>query len=307
MPSRSLGYRFGLFVRFSRVQFLPVVLAPLVVGAGAAWYSSRAYDPLVLLLLLVGSASLLIASNSIDDVYDFVNGVDKVSEQMFPKEFPGWKPIPRGLMSVSQGLEISLAFYLVSFAVGVYFALTVGWVALAIAAPGILLSYFYAAPPLKLDYRGFGLGEAAIFLSFGPIPVLGAFYVLTGSLGALPLLVSIPSGLLTANVVLTHDLIFYDPYVAAGKRSLAVVLGRVRTERLTFLLSLFAYALAVALVAAGRVPVASLLVLLSLPLLVLRGLPSGAGRTVPEYGKMTLRTFVLTVAFSVLFAAGLFI
>ena len=58
----------------------------------------------------------------------------------------------------------------------------VGWIALAIAIPGILLSYFYVAPPLKLDYRGLGLGELSIFFSFGPIPALGAFYVLTGGL-----------------------------------------------------------------------------------------------------------------------------
>ncbi|MGA2199575.1 MAG: prenyltransferase [Nitrososphaerales archaeon] len=307
MPSRSLGDRLGLFIRFARVQFLPLVLAPLIVGTAAAWYASGTLHPLLLGLLFLGSASLLIASNSIDDVYDFVNGVDQVSEEMFPKEFPGWKPIPRGLMSVSQGLTISMAFYLLSLAVGVYLAVAVGWVALAVAVPGILLSYFYAAPPLKLDYRGLALGEVAIFLSFGPIPALGAFYVLTGGLTILPLLVSIPSGILTMNVVLTHDLIFYDSYKAAGKRSLAVVLGRVRTERLTFGTALAAYAFTIALIAAKVVPLQSLLVLLALPILLLRGLPSGSERPVPEYAKMTMRIFVHSVLFSVLFAVGLFL
>src|SRR6202007_2575299 len=98
------------------------------------------------------------------------------------------KPIPRGLMSVSQGLAISFAFYFVSISIGVYLAFAVGWVALAIAIPGVLLSYFYVAPPLKLDYRGLGLGEVSIFLGFGPIPALGAYYVLTGSLAALTIL-----------------------------------------------------------------------------------------------------------------------
>jgi 1,4-dihydroxy-2-naphthoate polyprenyltransferase len=305
MPSRSLGERLGLFVRFARVQFLPVILAPLLVGTAAAWYASHSLNLLLLGLLFFGSASLLIASNSIDDVYDFVNGVDQVSERMFPKEFPGWKPIPRGLMSVGQGLTISGAFYLLSLAVAVYLAVAVGWIALAIAAPGILLGYFYAAPPLRLDYRGFALGEVAIFLSFGAIPAMGAFYVLTGGLTPLPLLVSIPSGLLTTNVVLTHDMIFYDSYKAAGKRSLAVVLGRVRTERFTFVLAGAAYALTLLLVAAGEIPVSSLLVLLALPVLLLKGLPSRSERPVPEYAKMTMRVFVHSILFSVLLAAGL--
>ncbi len=307
MPGPSLGDRLGLFVRFARVQFLPVVLAPMLVGTAAAWYSSRALNPVLLVLLFFGSACLLIASNSIDDVYDYLNGVDQVSERMFPKEFPGWKPIPRGVMSVGQGLTISLAFYMVSLAVGVYLAVVVGWIALAIALPGILLSYFYAAPPLKLDYRGFALGEAAIFLSFGPIPVLGAFYVLTGGLSALAFLVSIPSGLLTLNVVLTHDLIFYDPYKASGKRSLAVVLGRVNTEWFTMGASLAAYAVMFSLVTARVVPMQSLLALLALPVLFLRGMPSGSVRPVPEYAKMTERAFLFSVAFSVLLSVGLVI
>jgi 1,4-dihydroxy-2-naphthoate octaprenyltransferase len=305
MPSRSLGERFGLFIRFARVQFLPVVLAPLLVGTAAAWYASRSLNPLLLGLLFLGSASLLIASNSIDDVYDFINGVDEVSEKMFPKEFPGWKPIPRGLMSVSQGLTISLAFYLLTIAVGVYLSVAVGWVALAIAVPGIFLSYFYVAPPLKLDYRGLALGEIAIFLSFGPIPALGAYYVLTGSLAILPLLVSIPSGILTVNLLLTHDMIFYEPYRAAGKRSLTVVLGRVRAERLTFGLALGAYALVAVLAAARVVPLASLLVVLALPILLSQGRPSEVERPVQEYAKMTGRLFVHSVMFAVLFAAGL--
>jgi len=307
MPSPSLGDRLGLFIRFARVQFLPVVLAPLLVGTAAAWHDSRALSLPLLGLLLVGSASLLIASNSIDDVYDFLNGVDQVSERMFPLEFPGWKPIPRGVMSVDQGFAISMAFYALSFVVGVYLALTVGWIALGIAVPGILLSYFYAAPPLKFDYRGLALGEAAIFISFGPIPALGAFYVLTGGLTILPLLVSIPPGILTMNVVLTHDLIFYDAYKEAGKRSLAVVLGRVSTERFTFVTALFAYALVVTLVAVGEVPVQSLLVFLALPILLIHGLPSRAQRPVSQYGSMTARVFAHSVLFSLLFALGLFL
>ena len=106
MRSPSVAERIGLFFRFARVQFLPVVFAPLLVGTAASWYVSHSIDPLLLLVLFLGSGALLIASNSIDDVYDYLNGVDQASERLFPKDFPGWKPIPRGLMSVSQGLAI---------------------------------------------------------------------------------------------------------------------------------------------------------------------------------------------------------
>lgn len=305
MPRPSLGERLGLFFRFARVQFLPVIIAPIVVGTAASWSVYHSISPTLLLLLLIASASLLIASNSIDDVYDYINGVDQVSERLFPKEFPGWKPIPRGLLSVGQGFAISFLFYSLSLVIGIYLAIVVGWLAIAIAIPGILLSYFYVAPPLKLDYRGLGLGELSIFFGFGPIPALGAFYVLTGHLAALPVLVSIPSGLLTVNVLVTHDMIFYDPYREAGKRSLTVVLGRVKAEGLTFALAAVAYALVLLLVAIRTLPLGCSAVVLALPLLLAKGLPSGSERPVPEYGDRAQSFFFHSVVFSVLLAIGL--
>ena len=307
MAGSSVSERIALFFRFTRVQFLPVVFAPLLVGTAASWYVSRSINPALLLLLFLGSGALLIASNSIDDVYDYLNGVDQAAEKMFPKDFPGWKPIPRGLMSVSQGLVISFCFYMVSILTGVYLAIAVGWVALAIAIPGVLLSYFYVAPPLKLDYRGLGLGELSIFLSFGPIPALGAFYVLTHSLAALPVLASVACGLLTVDVLVTHDMIFYDSYKAAGKRSLTVVLGRVRAEWLALALAVAAYAFALSLVVARVLPVGCALIALAMPLLLRRGLPTGRERSPPEYGLKTQDLFLHGVAFSVFLAAGLVI
>jgi 1,4-dihydroxy-2-naphthoate polyprenyltransferase len=307
MPRPSLGERLSLFFRFTRVQFLPVVFAPLLVGTAASWYVAHSISPALLLLLFAGSAALLIASNSIDDVYDYLNGVDQASERMFPKTFPGWKPIPRGLMSVSQGFAISFAFYFVTVSIGIYLGFAVGWIALAIAIPGILLSYFYVAPPLKLDYRGLGLGELSIFFSFGPIPALGAFYVLTRGLSLLPILASVPCGLLTVDVLLTHDMIFYDSYREAGKRSLTVVLGRVRAEWLTFALAAAAYGFALALIAVGVLPETCLLVALALPVLLRRGIPTGKESSPPEYGLKTQNLFIHSVAFSVLLAVGLLI
>lgn len=305
MRSPSISEGVGLFLRFARVQFLPVVFAPLLVGTAASWYVAHSINPVLTLVLFLGSAALLIASNSIDDVYDYLNGVDATSERMFPKEFPGWKPIPRRLLSVHQGFAISFAFYFLSIAAGVYLAFAVGWLALVIAIPGVFLSYFYVAPPLKLDYRGLGLGELAIFFSFGPIPALGAFYVLTRSIALLPLLASIPCGLLTVNVLLTHDMIFYESYTEAGKRSLTVVLGREKAEWLTLALAVAAYSVDFALIGLRVLPPGCALVVLALPLLLRRGLPTGRERPPPEYGVRTQDMFIHGVAFSVLLAVGL--
>lgn len=294
-----------MLVRLVRLQFAPVIVMPVVLGASVAWFTTRSFQFPLFALCLVGAISLHVAANAIDDVYDYSNGVDSVSDQLFPKDAPGWKPIPRGLMSVGEGFAVASLFYLVSVMVGIYLSLVVGWLALAIAVPGIILSWVYTAPPFKLDYRGLGLGEISILVSFGPLPALGAYYVLAHQLSILPVLASIPTGLLTTDVLVTHDLIFYEPYKTSGKRSLAVTLGRQTTAKLITTIAAAAFAIVVVLVAGGFVPTKALLVLASSPLAVRLADLGGQERSPAEYGSRTTSAFLLTVTFTGLLALGL--
>ncbi len=106
---------------------------------------------------------------------------------------------------------------------------------------GVVLAIIYTAPPFKLDYRGFGFGEASILFAFGPIPVLGAYYVQTGELSISALLVSIPVGVLTVTVLMNHDMIFYEVYRASKKMSLGAKLGRSRALKSSLAMTLFSY------------------------------------------------------------------
>jgi 1,4-dihydroxy-2-naphthoate polyprenyltransferase len=294
--------------RFVRLQFAPVMIGPVVLGAAVAWHAARAFEPALFAPTLLGSVSLLLAANGIDDVYDQLNGVDATADRLFPKEFPGWKPITRGIISVRDGFVISGLFYALSIVIGLYLSVAVGWLAIGIALPGILLSYFYTAPPLKLDYRGLGLGELSILLSFGPIPCLGAYYVLTGGVAFLPIVAAVSTGLLTVNILMMHDLIFLEPYRQAGKRSLAVVLGAEKTQRLVVSFAASSYLIVVALAAVRLIPLAGLLCIGAVPLLLWSRGRVPAGQPPPQvYGTRTVRTFLHTVAFTLLLALGLFL
>jgi 1,4-dihydroxy-2-naphthoate octaprenyltransferase len=294
-----------LAVRLVRLQFVPVIVAPVAVGTAVAWFADRSFQPFFFLLVVAGAVCLHVAANAIDDVYDYTNGVDGVSDRLFPKDAPGWKPIPRGLVSVGEGYAVASVFYIISLAIGVYLSLVVGWMALAIAVPGIILSWAYTAPPVKLDYRGLGLGEISVMLSFGPIPALGAYFVMARHLSLLPVVAAVPTGLLTASVLITHDLIFFDAYKASGKVSLAVMLGKRGTARALSLISAIAYLLVVLLVVGRYLPVTGLLVLVSLPLAVRLMDLQGRERSPEAYGSRTILAFVHSVAFSALLALGL--
>lgn len=291
--------------RLLRYQFTPIMIAPVALGAAAAWHFASSFSPVLFLLVLAGSVSLHLAANGIDDVYDFVNGTDKIAEDIFPKEAPGWKPIPRGLMSVGDAFKVSYLFYGFSLAVGLILSVVVGWFALAIAVPGILLSYFYTAPPLRLDYRGLGLGELSILLSFGPIPALGSYYVMSGQLSLIPVLLGIPSGVLTVAILMRHDQIFYDVYKQAGKKSLAVVLGRRKTSVFASGMSVIAFGLLAVYVGMGMVPIACALGLGAVAIFYTAKEFGRRELTPPEYGNVTQRAFLVSTSFTLLFALGL--
>ena len=288
-----------------RLQFTPIMIAPIVLGTAIAWHAGGAFSPLLFSLVMVGAVSLHLAANAIDDVYDYINGTDKVSERVFPPEAPGWKPIPRGRTSLGEAFGVSYFFYGLSLAIGVALALMVGWYVLAIAIPGILLSYFYTAPPLKLDYRGLGLGEASILLSFGPIPALGAFYVLTGQLSYLPFVLAIPTGLLTTAILMSHDLIYYDVYREAGKKSATVMLGRAAAARASTLVAVMAYVFLALMITAEIVPLTAAAAFLAVPLFVKFADFKGRERKPPEYGARTMVAFTQSTAFTFLLAAGI--
>jgi 1,4-dihydroxy-2-naphthoate polyprenyltransferase len=237
---------------------LPLILLPTLVGAGLAFHATGSLNIGYLILTALGVSLLHLGANAIDDCYDYQNGVDRVADEMFPKDFGGWKPIARKKISLRSAKWVSYALLLGSLAFATYFALVVGPWALALGVSGVLLAIFYTAPPLKLDYRGYALGEISILFAFGPIPVLGSYYIQTGTLSVPALLASIPLGIVTVTILLGHDMIFYEVYSKARKLSLATILGRKRTLHISLGLTLLSYLIVIILVAVKMFPIWSI-------------------------------------------------
>ncbi len=302
------GSSFSHLLRLTRAQFLPVIISPVLVGTALAWWTDRALELAPFVLVLLGCVFLHLASNTIDDAYDFESGVDVVSNNMFPADFGGWKPLPRGLMTFSQAKLVAYFFFLLGATIGLYLTLLTGPVVLVLGLVGAFFAYFHVSPPLRLGYRGLGLSEFGIFLSFGVLPVLGSFYVQAVSVNFLSVIVGIPLGLLTASVLINHDQIFFDPYLKAGKRSLTVTLGRKHAMQAAFALTLLAYAVVALAVARSLLPITCLLVFGTVPFFAMQTrLYLRRAETPLHYVKLTQLTLVLSVLYGVLFSAGLVI
>lgn len=255
---------------------------------------------------MLGCVTAHLGANAIDDTYDYASGVDVVSNNMFPPDFGGWKLLPRGLMTFGEAKLIAYFFFSVAIVVGLYLTIVTGPLVLLLGAIGIFFAYFHVAPPLKLGYRGLGLSEIGIFLSFGVLPVLGSFYVQSSHISALSIIAGIPLGLLTTCVLINHDQIFYDAYLKAGKKSLTVTVGRKPAIIAALILTLLSYATVLVAVLGKLMPITTLLIFLIFPLFIKQiRLYSTPAQSPLHYVKLTQTTFALSVIFGVLLALGL--
>jgi 1,4-dihydroxy-2-naphthoate polyprenyltransferase len=195
--------------------------------------------------------------------------------------------------------------FAVAVAAGIYLAAVAGPVILAVGAVSILAGVLYTGGPRPYGYAG--LGEAFVFLFFGLVAVNGSYFVQVERLDWLPFALSVPAGFVATAILVVNNVRDIDTDRRAGKRTMAVRIGRPRARRLYAALVAGSYlALPIALLVTGG-PAWGLLALASLPLAV-RPLRAVATRTDgPALNAALAQTGVLLAAFSILLSAGMLI
>jgi 1,4-dihydroxy-2-naphthoate polyprenyltransferase len=218
-PRLSFGW---LFLRATRLPFLTATFVPILLGiAVAAWKDG--FNWWLALLTVLGGAFIHLGINVANDVFDTRSGADEANVN--PTQFSGGsRVILYGLLSQRQMELLAAACYAAGIAIGVFLASQAGWQLLWIGVAGALIGLFYTAPPLRLVHRG--LGEICVFLGFGPIMALGAYFVQAEQYDVEPLLVSIPVGILIALVLYVNEVPDRPADAAAGKGTLPVRLSK---------------------------------------------------------------------------------
>jgi len=249
------------FRKASRFQVIPVMLVPVFLGALGAFMRKGVFHPMLFILTLIGAGAAHLFSNMINDLWDYRNGADVTA-----KETPEVITTNSGFLSgglMSEKVFAAITWLLLGIAVlcGVVLSVYSGWPVLLFGGLGGLIAYFYVAPPIRFGYRGKGLSEVAILLSFGVLPVMGAYYVQTGDLSLSAALLSMPVGLLTTLVLFNHHFLHWQADRQAGKNTLVVVWGEQRALHFSKALLFLAYGFLILCVIGGVVPVYALLAL----------------------------------------------
>jgi 1,4-dihydroxy-2-naphthoate polyprenyltransferase len=284
----------------ARPRTLPAAIAPVLVGTAAAIYAhGDLRRPCAFVAALIGSIFIQIGTNLANDYSDAKRGADTV-DRLGPVRVTA-----AGLVAPRSVLIATWLAFGVAVAAGVYLAAVAGWIIIAVGIASIAAGVLYTGGPRPYGYAG--LGELFVFLFFGLVAVNGSYYVQLERLDWLPFGLSVAVGLLSTAILVVNNVRDIETDRRAGKRTLAVRLGRDRTRRLYLALLGGAYlALVVTLLAEGG-PWCAVIGLASLPI-ALKPARAVLTRTDgPALNGALAGTGALLGAFSLLVSAGLLI
>jgi len=230
----------------TRPKFYPASVLPVLVGTTWGACVVRSLDWGVFLLALLATVAVHAAANVLNDVGDDVSGTDRNNtDRIFPYT-GGSRFIQNGIMTAREMAVLGIALIGVAIAVGIALLYLRGPMVLAFGIAGIALGTLYSLPKVELAARG--VGETAVAIAFGILPVVGAAWLQSGRIDAAALTISVPVSLWVAAILLMNEVPDATADAAAGKRTLVVRLGRSGTRKLYLTLE---FAAIVVFVAAG--------------------------------------------------------
>lgn len=207
-----------------RAPFFTATFVPVILGAVLAWSETRLFDITYFLLTLGGVLALHIATNTLNDYFDYQSGNDVINKEA-NRPFDGGAPfLVQGLLTPKAVYRFGLTFLFMGIGIGLFLTAKRGWLVFPLGLIGVITSYFYVEPRVRLASRG--VGEILTGLCFGPLVVIGTYYVQTHQISLTALMAGIPVGILIANVLFINQFPDREADQAVGKNHWVVRLGK---------------------------------------------------------------------------------
>lgn len=203
----------------ARLRTLPLAIAPVALGTGAGVIAipDAAWHPTRFALALVVALALQIGVNYANDYSDGIRGTD--DHRVGPARLTA-----SGLVNPKAVLAVALGFFAVAALAGLALTIiTQQWWLIAVGAVAIVAAWFYTGG--KRPYGYAGLGEVFVFVFFGLVATAGSAYVQALTVNLEAWLGGIGVGLLACAVLMANNLRDVEQDRAAGKRTLAVLIG----------------------------------------------------------------------------------
>ncbi len=200
-----------------RPKTLTASLAPIIVGASFALAAGH-FNGRILTMILIATLSIQIATNLVNDYFDYLKGID---DHM---RVGSTKVLVEGVVSVHAMRKAIMMVFTVSILSSTYLILKGGWPIALVALSSMVFAVIYTAGPFPLGH--IGLADPIEFIYFGPVAVSGTYYLLTHSLAPYVVVGGLIPGFLSLAILAVDNLRDYDTDGAKGKKTLCVRFGK---------------------------------------------------------------------------------
>jgi 1,4-dihydroxy-2-naphthoate octaprenyltransferase len=221
-----------LWIEGARLRTLPLAIAPVAIGAGAADAMQR-FDLLLTALALGVALFLQIGVNFANDYSDGIRGTD--DKRVGPLRLTGSKSVkPESVKTAA------MLFFLLAAASGFEIVVLTGqWWLIAVGLLSIVAAWFYTGG--KNPYGYAGLGEIAVFVFFGLVATVGTAYIQIGFVEINSVLGGVAAGSFAAAVLMVNNIRDIETDKASSKKTLAVLMGAKWAKRLFILMIWFPF------------------------------------------------------------------
>jgi 1,4-dihydroxy-2-naphthoate octaprenyltransferase len=283
-----------IWVMAARLRTLPAAIAPVLVGTALA-RTEGTFRAGAFIAALLGAIFIQVGTNLSNDYSDARRGAD-TEDRLGPVRVTAGGLVPPRQVLIATYVTFGLAVLC-----GAYLVYVAGPVLLLIGAASILAGVLYTGGPRPYGYEG--LGEVFVFLFFGIVAVAGSYFVQVEKLEWEAFALAVPVGLLAAAILVVNNVRDIDTDRRAGKRTLAVRLGRRKARTLYSAMLLVAYVTLIPVV----FPLSAWVLIpwLTLPLAARLARTVRAHVDGPTLNAALAQTGMLQLVFCVLLSAGI--
>ncbi len=209
--------RVQVWVYAFRPKTLVIGISPVAMGATLA-ISQGIFNPLLFLFTLLTALAIQIGTNLANDYFDFVKGADTQERKGF------MRVTQAGLVTPTKMKKAMIIVFSIACLCGSYLIWDGGLPIALLLAVSIVLGVLYTGGPFPLAYLG--LGELFAFLFFGPIAVLGTYFLQIGTLSKEAFIIGISPGAFSMAFLIVNNVRDVEEDRLANKKTMAVRFGK---------------------------------------------------------------------------------
>ncbi|MGV8135584.1 MAG: 1,4-dihydroxy-2-naphthoate octaprenyltransferase [Mangrovibacterium sp.] len=292
------------WIKASRPRTLPLALSGIMLGCGLAWFYGT-IQALVSVLAIVTATCIQIFSNFANDYGDSRKGTDNAF-RVGPA-----RTVQAGEISIKEMEKGMVILGALSLFFGTWLVYEATWKIspvvfssfIGLGILSLLAAYFYTSG--KHSYGYIGLGDLAVFIFFGLLPVAGAFYLNSGYMETVVLLPAVSIGLFSTGVLNLNNMRDIENDQRSGKMTLAVRMGRFNSRIYHSAIIVWGWITAVVFTWYEYESCRQWLFLLILPVFVADLIKIFRTREAAFLDPFLKRLALATLAFTILFCAGL--